>query len=110
MQNIVINPSKVENLKKETELRAKEKGESESRKLKAENKVLELSLQLKSLQKNIDEEKVEIKKLNVPFKLPKYEELMKAKFEATSKIKELTDVHGAWLPPWLEVHVFRCQS
>lgn len=40
---------KVENLKKETELRAKEKGELESRKSEAENKVLELSLKLKSV-------------------------------------------------------------
>ncbi|KAL8101767.1 uncharacterized protein LOC141683432 [Apium graveolens] len=99
----------VENLKKETELRAKEKGELESRKLEAENKVLELNLKLKSLQKNIDEEKVKIKKTERALQVAE-EELMKAKFEATSKIKELTEVHGAWLPPWLAVHVFRCQS
>ncbi|KAL8101766.1 hypothetical protein AgCh_033600 [Apium graveolens] len=63
----------------------------------------------KQLQKNIDEEKVKIKKTERALQVAE-EELMKAKFEATSKIKELTEVHGAWLPPWLAVHVFRCQS
>lgn len=39
----------MENLKKETELRAKEKGELESRVSEAEKKVLESSLKLKSV-------------------------------------------------------------
>ncbi|XP_074334476.1 uncharacterized protein LOC141671927 isoform X3 [Apium graveolens] len=98
-----------ENLKKETELRASEKGVLEAQVSQSEKKVLEMSSKLKSLKKNIDEEKVKIKKTERALQVAE-EELMKAKFEATSKIKELTEVHGAWLPPWLAVHVYGCQS
>ncbi|KAK1367659.1 DNA repair ATPase-related family protein [Heracleum sosnowskyi] len=99
----------VEDLKKETELRASEKGVLESRVSEAEKKVLEMSSTLKSLKKNINEEKVKIKKTERALQVAE-EELMNAKSEATSKIKELTEVHGAWLPPWLAVHVYSCQS
>lgn len=38
------------------------------------------------------------------------EEMMKAKFEAQSKTKELMEVHGAWYPPWLAGHLIRYRS
>uniref|UniRef100_A0A166J864 Uncharacterized protein n=1 Tax=Daucus carota subsp. sativus TaxID=79200 RepID=A0A166J864_DAUCS len=99
----------VENLKKETELRAREKGALESRVSEAENKVREISSKLKSLKKSIDENKVKIKKTERALQVAE-EELMKTKFEANAKIKELTEVHSAWLPHWLAAHVSSCQS
>lgn len=32
------------------------------------------------------------------------EEMLRTKHEATTKAKELMEVHGAWLPPWFAVH------
>lgn len=101
--------NQVEKLEKETEMRAKEKQVLETRINESEKKVLELNSKLETVQKSIDEKKVKIRKTERALQVAE-EELMKAKFEATSKIKELTEVHGAWLPPWLAVHLFGCQS
>lgn len=61
------------------------------------------------LQKVSDEQKSKLRKTERALKVAE-EEMMRAKFEATSKTQELTEVHGAWLPPWLTVQLVRCQS
>ncbi|XP_048134092.1 uncharacterized protein LOC125314879 [Rhodamnia argentea] len=57
----------------------------------------------------IDEHKSKIRKIERALEVAK-EELLKAKIEAASKHKELTEVHGAWLPHWLAVHLSQFQS
>ncbi|KAL6549717.1 hypothetical protein OROMI_020205 [Orobanche minor] len=61
------------------------------------------------LRKIIDDQKTKIRKTERALQIAE-EEMMKAKFEATSKIKELMEVHGAWLPPWLAFHFNNYQS
>ncbi|KAM7493575.1 hypothetical protein LguiB_028184 [Lonicera macranthoides] len=99
----------VEKLGKEIEVKNREKEALEARTNEAEKKVLQFNSELEKLQKVIGEQKSKIKKTERALKIAE-EELMKAKFEATSKSKELTEVHGAWLPPWLAVHLYSCQS
>nr|CAD1827641.1 unnamed protein product [Ananas comosus var. bracteatus] len=56
------------------------------------------------LQKTSEEQKKRIQKIERALRVAE-EELMRAQLEATSKSKELTEVHGAWLPPWLATHI-----
>ncbi|KAK2982897.1 hypothetical protein RJ640_003553 [Escallonia rubra] len=99
----------VEKLEKEVEKKDREKAALEVRTNEAEKKLAELNSKLKNLQKIVDDQKTKIRKTERALQVAE-EELMKAKFEATSKIKELTEVHGAWLPPWLAGHLLGCQS
>lgn len=99
----------VENLKKEVEAKNKEKEALEAGADEAEKKISVLILKLENLERINDEQKSKIRKTERALKMAE-EELMKAKFEATSKTKELTEVHGAWLPPWLAVHLIHFQS
>ncbi|XP_050263635.1 uncharacterized protein LOC126707933 isoform X2 [Quercus robur] len=80
----------VDKLKKELETRNEKKEDFEARVNEAEKKVKELSSKLENLQKTNDEQKSKIRK-----------------FERALKIAE---VHGAWFPHWLAVHLIRCQS
>ncbi|CAN1341365.1 hypothetical protein LINPERPRIM_LOCUS39140, partial [Linum perenne] len=61
------------------------------------------------LQKISDEQKSKIRKTERALKVAE-EEMLKAKLEASSRTKELTEVHGAWLPPWLAVQFAHFQS
>ncbi|XP_031276359.1 uncharacterized protein LOC116134848 [Pistacia vera] len=99
----------VDKLKKELERQHKEKEAKEARAKEAEKKISELRTKLDELQKINDEQKSKIRKTERALKVAE-EEMMKAKSEVNSKAKELTEVHGAWLPPWLAVHLFHCQS
>lgn len=99
----------VAKLEKERETKNEEKAALESRINEAGKKVLDLNAKLDNLQKVTDEQKKKIRKTERALQVAE-EELMKAKFEATAKLKELTEVHGAWLPPWLAVHLYSCQS
>ncbi|XWS72866.1 hypothetical protein CRYUN_Cryun02cG0076200 [Craigia yunnanensis] len=99
----------VDKLKTELEEKLKDKDSLEARATEAENKLTELNLKLGNLQKINNEQKKKIAKTERALKVAE-EELMKAKFEATSKMNELMEVHSAWLPPWLAVQLFRGQA
>ncbi|WOK94384.1 hypothetical protein Cni_G03086 [Canna indica] len=75
----------------------------------AEKKVQELNLKLENLQKANDEQKRRIQKTQHALQAAE-EELIKAQLEAKTKSKELLEVHGAWLPPWLFTHMDHFQG
>ncbi|KAF4366274.1 hypothetical protein G4B88_030452 [Cannabis sativa] len=87
----------------------KEKEALNAKAIEVEKKFNELSSTIQNLQKVNEEQKSKIRKIERALKVAE-EEMVKAKYEATAKIKELTEVHGAWLPPWLAVHLIQCQS
>ncbi|XP_030477537.1 uncharacterized protein LOC115694581 [Syzygium oleosum] len=99
----------VDKLKTDIESQLKEKEVLESRSSKAEKRMNDLNTKLENLQKINDEQKSKIRKTERALKVAE-EELMKAKTEAASKHKELTEVHGAWLPHWLATHLSQFQS
>ncbi|GKV37797.1 hypothetical protein SLEP1_g45781 [Rubroshorea leprosula] len=96
-------------LKGELEAKQKEKEASEARANESEKKLIELNLKHENLQKISDEQKSKIRKTERALKVAE-EEMIKAKYEATSKNKALMEVHGAWLPPWLAEHLVHCQE
>ncbi|KAF4354537.1 hypothetical protein F8388_022259 [Cannabis sativa] len=98
----------VEKLRKEVETQKKEKEALNAKAIEVEKKFNELSSTIQNLQKVNEEQKSKIRKIERALKVAE-EEMVKAKYEATAKIKELTEVHGAWLPPWLAVHLIQCQ-
>lgn len=99
----------VDKLKKDIETERSEKQALEARNKEAEKVIHELNLKLKNLENNNDEKKAKINNYERALKVAE-EEMMKAKFEAQSKTKELMEVHGAWFPPWLAGHLMRYQS
>ncbi|KAJ8526631.1 hypothetical protein K7X08_029108 [Anisodus acutangulus] len=99
----------VARLKEEVEMKNKEKRDFEAHKGETEKRVSELNLKVGKLQKTIDEQKEKLKKTERALQLAE-EEMIRARFEATSKMKELSEVHGAWLPRWLAVHLTHYQS
>ncbi|XP_042497745.1 uncharacterized protein LOC122076501 [Macadamia integrifolia] len=99
----------VEKLKRELEVQKKNKDTLEARASEAEKKIDVLIMKIEHLQKINDEQKIGIRKTERAL-LVAEEEMMKAKLEANLKIKELMQVSGAWLPPWLEGHLVHFQS
>ncbi|KAK4785607.1 hypothetical protein SAY86_002296 [Trapa natans] len=96
-------------LKKELESQQKEKGSLLSHASEFDNKMLELNSKLEELQRVNDLQKAKILKAEQALKVAE-KELIKAKFRASSKTKELLQVHGAWFPPWLALHWARLKS
>lgn len=94
----------VEKLKKEIDLKNKEIEALEARVNEKEKKALNLNSEFENLQTIISQQKARLQKTERALKIAE-EEMMKAKFEATSRSSELMEVHGAWLPPWLAVHL-----
>ncbi|CAO2817932.1 unnamed protein product [Amaranthus hypochondriacus] len=99
----------VDKLKREIEGQKKEKEALEARTKESEIKIQELSSKLDKLQKINEEQKSRIRKTERALQVAE-EEMMKAKLEATSRSKELMEVHGSWLPPWLLDHLLRSRS
>ncbi|KAL9268953.1 hypothetical protein AKJ16_DCAP26083, partial [Drosera capensis] len=81
-------------LKKEIEGQNKEKDALEARAAETEKKIEELTLKIDDLEKINDEQKVKMSKTERALQAAE-EELMKAKFEATSRNKELLEVRLA---------------
>ncbi|CAL5184179.1 unnamed protein product [Lathyrus oleraceus] len=75
----------------------------------ANTKKCNLVLYSPQIQKINEEQKKQIRKTERALKVAE-EEMLKAKLEATFRAKELSETHGAWLPPWLAVHYLRSKS
>ncbi|RZC56995.1 hypothetical protein C5167_015854 [Papaver somniferum] len=99
----------VEKLNKEIESQGAKKSALETRAIEAENKLKDFNLKLENLGKVNEDQKSRIRKTERAL-LVAEEELMRAKYEASSKMKELMDVHAAWFPPWLATHLVHTQS
>ncbi|KAG7641899.1 hypothetical protein ISN44_As02g018770 [Arabidopsis suecica] len=93
----------VEVLKNFLEQKNKEKELIEARTSETEKKLNELNSRVEKLHKTNEEQKNKIRKLERALKISE-EEMLRTKHEATTKAKELMEVHGAWLPPWFAVH------
>ncbi|KAL7150608.1 hypothetical protein ABFS83_05G124900 [Erythranthe nasuta] len=100
---------KVEKLIEDLNVKIKEKEQLEARVIEAEKKASEMSSKADKLQKIIDDQKTKLRKTERALQIAE-EEMMKSKFEATTKAKELMEVHGAWFPHWLAVHCTHYQS
>ncbi|XP_078150737.1 uncharacterized protein LOC144546070 isoform X2 [Carex rostrata] len=96
----------IEALKKEVESQKKKRDELEAQSIVAEDKARQLSAQLESFKKTNEEQKKRIQKTERALKAAE-EELMRAQLEASAKLKQLHEVHGAWLPPWLATEMAR---
>ncbi|KAJ3676846.1 hypothetical protein LUZ60_002570 [Juncus effusus] len=90
----------IDGLRKEIESQNKKKTELETKAFEAETKAQELSIKLESLQKTSEDQRKRIQKTERALKVAE-EELMRLQLEASVKSKQLHEVHGAWLPPWL---------
>ncbi|XP_043713284.1 uncharacterized protein LOC122661839 isoform X1 [Telopea speciosissima] len=99
----------VEKLKRDLEAQKNNKDTLDVRASEAEKKIDVLISKIENLQKINDEQKTRIHKTERALQVAE-EEMMKTKFEANLKIKELMEVHGAWLPPWLAGHLVHFQS
>uniref|UniRef100_J3MYU2 Uncharacterized protein n=1 Tax=Oryza brachyantha TaxID=4533 RepID=J3MYU2_ORYBR len=93
----------IEKLKKDIEAQNSKKSTVEARAGDADKKVQELNAKLEKLQKTSDEQKRRIQKTEHALKVAE-EELMRVQLETTAHLKQLKEVHGAWLPPWLVIH------
>ncbi|XP_006659610.1 spindle pole body component 110 [Oryza brachyantha] len=96
----------IDKLKKDIEAQSVEKTTLENRANDAEKKVQELTAKVDALQKTNDKQKRKLQNTERALKVAE-EELMRVHLEATTKSKQLTELHGAWLPPWLAAHSAR---
>ncbi|XP_074578481.1 uncharacterized protein LOC141834975 isoform X2 [Curcuma longa] len=99
----------VEKLTNTIQLQNKRRAALDALAHEAEKKVQELHLKLEKLQKANEAQKLRISKTEHALQVAE-EELMRAQLEATTKSKVLSQVHGAWLPPWLGTHIDRYQE
>ncbi|KAI7732737.1 hypothetical protein M8C21_005566 [Ambrosia artemisiifolia] len=99
----------VEKLQLELDLKSGLRDVLETRSKELEKKMLETNSKIQDLQQTIEEQKTKLQKTERALKVAE-DELMKTKNEAAQKIKELTEVHSAWLPPWLAASLSSSQS
>ncbi|XP_074556618.1 uncharacterized protein LOC141812527 [Curcuma longa] len=93
----------VEKLTAEIKLQNSERDSLNAWANEAELKVKDLSLKLENLQTTNNEQNNRIQKTVHALQVAE-EELIRVRLEATTKSKELTQAHGAWLPPWFATH------
>lgn len=96
----------IEKLKKDITEQKIKKAALEVRSGDADKKVQELNMRLEKLQKTSSDQKRRIQKTEQALKVAE-EELMKVQLETTTKAKQLGEVDGAWLPPWLATNAAR---
>ncbi|KAL1556948.1 hypothetical protein AAHA92_12497 [Salvia divinorum] len=101
--------NQVEKLKKDIAMQIKDKEHLEAQAHEVGKKASELNSKADKLEKIVDEQKTKLRKTERALQIAE-EEMMKAKFETTSKTKELMKVHGAWFPPWMALRLTYCQS
>ncbi|XP_042004756.1 uncharacterized protein LOC121753605 isoform X1 [Salvia splendens] len=101
--------NQVEKLKKDLAMQIEDKEQLEARAHEVGKKASELNSKADKLEKIVDEQKTKLRKTERALQIAE-EEMMKAKFETTSKTKELMKVHGAWFPPWMALRLNYCQS
>ncbi|KAG6405920.1 hypothetical protein SASPL_133514 [Salvia splendens] len=101
--------NQVEKLKKDLAMQIKDKEQLEARAHEVGKKASELNSKADKLEKIVDEQKTKLRKTERALQIAE-EEMMKAKFETTSKMKELMKVHGAWFPPWMALRLTYCQA
>lgn len=99
----------VEKLKKDLAVQTKDKERLEARVIEVGKKSSELYSKADKHGKIVDEQKTKLRKTERALQIAE-EQMMKAKFEATSKAKELMEVHGAWFPPWMALQLTYYQS
>ncbi|KAD4178587.1 hypothetical protein E3N88_27178 [Mikania micrantha] len=99
----------VEKLQLELDLKASLREALETRSKELEKKVLEINSKIQDLQQIIEEQNAKLQKTERALKVAE-EELERTRNEAAQKIKELTEVYSAWLPPWLATRLASSQS
>ncbi|KAH6774314.1 hypothetical protein C2S52_002734 [Perilla frutescens var. hirtella] len=99
----------VEKLKKDLAIQIKDKERLEARVIEVGKKSSELNSKADKHGKIVDEQKTKLRKTERALQIAE-EQMMKAKFEAASKAKELMEVHGAWFPPWMALQLTYYQS
>nr|GLL49941.1 myosin-1B-like [Ipomoea trifida] len=99
----------VDSLRKDIEWKSEENKELEAQKIVAEKELTELNSKILKFQKITEEQSAKIQKTERALQVAE-EEMVRARFDATTKTKELMEVHGAWLPPWLAVHLIHYQE
>ncbi|RAL52976.1 hypothetical protein DM860_007744 [Cuscuta australis] len=98
-----------ESIRNEIELKNEKNKELEAQRILAEKQLTESNSKIMKLQKTIEEQKAKLQKTERALQVAE-EEMMRARFDATIKAKELVKIQGAWLPSWLAVHLKNYQA
>ncbi|CAH9138316.1 unnamed protein product [Cuscuta epithymum] len=98
-----------ESCQKEIELKNDQNKELEAQKIVTKKQLSESNEKILTLQNIILEQKAKLQKTERALQVAE-EEMVRARSDASTKTRELVEVHGAWLPPWLAVHLIHYQA